>query len=72
MSEPDPIRKKTMAKLEQLAAAIFAAYPEVRSVMCGFAQYWADEADDAIHTHLIASNREVPLWPHPCDADDGV
>ena len=49
------------------AAKIFAANPKLRSVMLGVSQYWADEASDAVHDNVVASERELlPLWPHRC------
>lgn len=60
------------------AAKLFAMRPNVRSVILAVAQYWADEASDAVHDTLVASERELPLWPHLCsgttddDAAEGV
>jgi uncharacterized protein (TIGR02996 family) len=33
-------------------------------------QYWNDEANDAVHDWIVASERELPLWPHLCNADN--
>lgn len=49
---------------------VFAARPELKSALFGVAQYWADEADDAVHDCVIFSSRETPLWPHDCRWDD--
>ena len=58
------------AGIKMLAAAaekFFAQHPDYKSVMLGVAQYWADEAEDAVHCELVASMRSLPLWPHRCD-----
>jgi hypothetical protein len=73
MSEPnyiDPAELRAQA-LESLreAAATFFAEGKCSSVMMLVAQYWADEADDAVHTNFILSQRETPVWPHLCDYD---
>lgn len=52
--------------LERYATKVFAVKPEVRSVMMSVAQYWSDEADDAVHAFAVASERSTPLWPHVC------
>ncbi len=52
--------------LERYAKKLFVAKPEIRSVMMGVAQYWSDEADDAVHAFAVASERSTPLWPHLC------
>jgi uncharacterized protein (TIGR02996 family) len=57
------------------AAKLFAMRPQVRSVILAVSQYWADEANDAVHDTLVASERELPLWPHRCSEstyDDGL
>ena len=68
-------RQKTMAELREVAAKYFAAHPEYKSMMLGVSQYWADEADDAVHYDIVVSAREQPLWPHRCSdtnwSDDG-
>jgi uncharacterized protein (TIGR02996 family) len=48
------------------AAEIFAKHPEIRSQMLCVAQYWADEADDAVHANIVYSKRDTPRWPHVC------
>ena len=60
-------RKTAMQALAQMAKKLFAAHPQYNSLMLGVAQYWADEADDAVHYELCASERALPLWPHVCD-----
>jgi len=46
---------------------VFAERPAVQSILLCVAQYWADEADDAVHGHLVFSSRATPRWPHRCD-----
>ncbi len=70
MTDPKQIRQAAMERFRDVATKIFTQFPAARSVMVGFAQYWADEADDAVHSHLIASDRETPLWPHSCDSEE--
>lgn len=48
------------------AKRYLAAHPEMQSVMIAVAQYWCDEAEDAVHEELFASARVMPLWPHRC------
>lgn len=58
------------AALKMLAGAaekFFAKHPSYQSMLLGVAQYWADEADDAVHYDLVASERPLPLWPHYCE-----
>ncbi len=38
----------------------FKDHPEHQSVLAAVAQYWADEADDAVHLTLLASKSAVP------------
>ena len=52
--------------LERYAQKLFVAKPQLRSAMLSVAQYWNDEADDAVHAFLVASERSTPLWPHIC------
>lgn len=39
----------------------FQAYPQVRSIALCVAQYWNDEADDAVHSHYILSALDTPV-----------
>jgi uncharacterized protein (TIGR02996 family) len=68
-------RKTAMHALQLMAKKLFARHADLNSLMLGVAQYWADEADDAVHYELCASARAMPLWPHRCDQtvwdDDG-
>lgn len=71
--EPAAARAATMTKIRTYVANVFAARPEFRSILIAVAQYWADEADDAVHAYAVASERETPLWPHRCSRyDDNV
>ncbi|MGZ3423303.1 MAG: hypothetical protein ACXVEE_35905 [Polyangiales bacterium] len=38
--------------------------------MLAVSQYWADEAEDAVHATLAYSQRDTPLWPHDCEWGD--
>ena len=60
-------RRAAMEALQRMAQTLFASHPTYQSVMFGVAQYWADEADDAVHYDICASERALPLWPHRCD-----
>ena len=46
---------------------VFAKDAKLRSAMLVVAQYWADEADDAVHASVVFSRRNIPSWPHTCD-----
>jgi hypothetical protein len=45
------------------AARIFAALPEVQSVVFAVAQYWNDEAADQVHWRELPSLERDPRWP---------
>jgi uncharacterized protein (TIGR02996 family) len=49
-----------------IADAVFAARKDVNSVILAVAQYWNDEADDAVHETIHYSRRHTPIWPHEC------
>jgi uncharacterized protein (TIGR02996 family) len=53
-----------------LAHAAFKAHPEINSVILAVAQYWNDEADDAVHAEVHYSKRHTPIWPHECPGPD--
>lgn len=42
--------------------------PETRSLLFAVAQYWDDRDDDEVHDLVISSSRDVPVWPHFCEA----
>lgn len=48
-------------------AKVFEKRPDIQSVLVCVGQYWADEADDAVHSHLVFSSRPTPRWPHQCE-----
>lgn len=64
---PTQTRDEILAELRTMAVDLFARNPKARSVMLSVAQYWNDEADDATHSYLVASERDTPCWPHDCD-----
>ncbi len=71
---PRQLRTEHLAKFEAYVKEQVALHPEIRSAMLTVAQYWADEADDAVHATVVFSMRETPFWPHRCsweeDEDD--
>ncbi len=49
----------------------FSKYPQLQSAMLLVAQYWDDEADDAVHSHVIFSVLPTPaLGVELVDTDD--
>ncbi len=52
-----------------MAKSRFGQLPALRSAMLVVAQYWNDEASDAVHAVLVYSPRQVPSWPHICPDD---
>lgn len=70
-STPFALRRWSLEhEVRPLFQRVFDERPQVRSVLLCVAQYWADEADDAVHGHLVMSARDVPRWPHRCADDD--
>lgn len=67
MTEAADERGYSLDELRGVAVELFRQKPELRSVMFAVAQYWNDQADDEVHDFLVASPREVPVWPHFCD-----
>jgi uncharacterized protein (TIGR02996 family) len=67
MTEAADERGYSLGELRGVAAELFREKPQLRSVMFAVAQYWNDQADDEVHAFLVASPREVPVWPHFCD-----
>lgn len=66
-ASPFRLRRWSLAhEVRPLIERIFSERPEVNSVLMAVAQYWADEADDAVHGHLVMSARQTPRWPHRC------
>ena len=67
-----PNKSPTVEREEWLRDALlpwaerhFAENPKDQSLILSVAQYWADEASDAVHAHAIASTRLIPRWPGP-------
>lgn len=48
-----------------VAAEMFRQMPRWQSVTLAVAQYWCDEAHDAVHTAFLASEQREPSWPPP-------
>jgi len=40
--------------------------PPMRSALVSVAQYWADNANDEVHSTVTVSPHETPAWPHRC------
>lgn len=64
------VRAQVLDNFRLFARYIFANHVDVQSVMVCIAQYWNDEADDAIHSMVMTSHRRTPVWPHHCIHDD--
>jgi hypothetical protein len=45
-----------------VSRVLFADHPDVESVVLGFAQYWNDEANDAVHALVRTSAVRDPIW----------
>jgi uncharacterized protein (TIGR02996 family) len=65
--KPEPVRRATLAGFRRSAKEAFAEQPDLKSFVLAVAQYWADEAEDAVHSNTYGSVRSIPLWPHTCD-----
>lgn len=52
------------------AAAIFAKYDNVQSVVLAIGQFWADEAEDAVHLDVIPCVVADPVWPSCLDNNE--
>lgn len=72
MSEWKGITGSTSAELRDrfldqhfrpLAARAFAADPEVGALVLAVAQFWCDEADDAVHAEIVPTADRHPRWP---------
>lgn len=48
-------------------AKAFRRNPKLKSAILGVAQYFADEAIDAVHGRVVFSEHEAPIWPHRCN-----
>jgi hypothetical protein len=59
--EADVVRRRFIREhLLPILARYFRTYKLLRSAMLCVAQYWADEADDAVHARLIVSELFEP------------
>ena len=67
---PRQLRTEHLTELESYVKEQLALHPEIRSAMLTVAQYWADEADDAVHATVVFSTRETPFWPHRCSWEE--
>lgn len=47
---------------------LFATRAQVQSAFLAVGQFWADEADDAVHSLCVISTARTPAWPHHCEA----
>lgn len=52
-----------------VAAMALRSMPKWHSVTLAVAQYWSDEASDAVHTVFLPSSSRDPGWPVPPEAD---
>jgi|GEM_PF-2925729 len=50
----------------------FDADPRVQSIVLAVAQYFADEAGDAVHTLGVLYPTREPTWPHRCPEENEV
>lgn len=50
-----------------LARQVFEADPEASSLVIAVAQYWCDEADDAVHIEAVPCTSANPTWPQCLD-----
>ncbi len=54
-------RARMLSGFFDLAQQVFFRQPKTRSVMLSAAQYWSDEAEDAVYDNLVRSTDLVPL-----------
>ena len=66
MQTPREIRADVMEEFREFVGKHFGTHEELQSVMLCVAQYWDDEADDAVHAEFIFSKNQTPAWPHIC------
>jgi len=52
--------------------AMFAAHPTANAIVFAVAQYWADEANDAVHGQFVVSASRDPAWPSCCIESEEV
>jgi hypothetical protein len=63
-------RAEAVKEIREWMTKFFAREPKWNSVLMCVAQYWNDEANDAVHCELIASTRLTPTWAFDIDDDD--
>jgi hypothetical protein len=64
------LRKKIIRdEIERQVKAAFKKYDRLQSAMFAIAQFWADEANDAVHYELIFSILETPVFPNGIEDD---
>ncbi|MCW5808132.1 MAG: hypothetical protein KIT31_37620 [Deltaproteobacteria bacterium] len=68
MSDPAEQRAETIAAFREIAARVFAEQPHVRSLLLALGQYRDEDyqPEPVIHVRVVASVRDVPVWPHTC------
>jgi uncharacterized protein (TIGR02996 family) len=67
-------RASTIAGFREIAARVFAEQPHVRSLLLALGQYRDEDyqnPEDVIHVRVVASVRDVPVWPHTCSWYEG-
>src|SRR5688500_6904735 len=59
------LREKSMElRFRPLAERLFVEEPRAESVLYCIAQYWCDEADDAVHEEIVpCAVRDPAPWP---------
>ena len=55
MTQTTPSRKQLAQELRRVATGLFAAHPSLQSITLCVAQHFSDEAHDAVHAMLFAS-----------------
>lgn len=49
--------------IRPIARLFFAGCEKAQSLVFAVAQYWDDEADDAVHSTFVGSSEKNPTWP---------
>lgn len=61
---PDEMRRMCLrCYVEPLARMVFRRIPAAQSLVFALAQYWNDEADDAVHQTVVLCDHRDPKWP---------
>lgn len=71
------LRADDAAQFKEQAQRYFATHPKAQSIVYAIAQYYADEAADAVYPLAVFYPSRNPWWPHRCDwdqapSDDGA